>query len=118
MSANASYDSHHAHVPLMDGTNYIQWKVQMQNFLQSKGLGKFITERGKQLLENPLLSAEKKSVLEDNDEMALGQIKVNIATSYSKPGMPCRLSLKVRRLSTRCISWNNFGKADSKNLAT
>jgi hypothetical protein len=54
----------------------------MQNFLQSKGLGKFITDKGKQLLENPLLSADKKAVLEDNDEMALGQIKVNIATSY------------------------------------
>jgi gag-polypeptide of LTR copia-type len=82
-------------LPLLDGSNYLQWKTLLQNVLLSKGLGKFVTQKSKDLMEAPGLSAEKKLALEDSDEMALGHIKVHIAPSYLDVVRECKTALEA-----------------------
>jgi arginine/lysine/ornithine decarboxylase len=83
MSPNDSYDDAAPtkfSVALLDGTNFELWKSSMTAFLQSKGLFKFVTERGAELLAT--LQGEKREEHLDKDERALGYIKCSISNSY------------------------------------
>lgn len=77
----------------LDGTNYPVWKAQMSAFLQSKGLGKFITPRAQvlmtQVADNPVLLEP----LLEGDEKALGHIKCNIMTAYMEVVVNCTTAL-------------------------
>ena len=81
-SSSPTNSSNDYQVTVLDGTNYATWSVQMQAFLQSKGLSKFIKNNLEDLKARPNLTATKKMDLEDDDEKTLGHIKCNMNQSY------------------------------------
>jgi len=86
----SSYSKH-----LLDGSNYISWKMETDAFLQSKGLSKFIRFKLKTLLEQPELSADKLMDLRDGDEMALGHIKTRCNDSFKEMLIKCKTARKA-----------------------
>ena len=79
--ASASASTSKGMVPMLEGENYNMWKDMMTNFLQSKGLYKFVTARAQELLDDEDLSSKEKNELLDQDEQALGHIKCHIIYS-------------------------------------
>ena len=67
--------SHMSPNVILNGSNYYSWKIQMESFLQAKGLYKFITERASTLRESYANNADKLEELLENDERALGFMK-------------------------------------------
>lgn len=71
-------------IPLLDGTNYPTWKLKMESYLQSKGLGKFLTSKGYDLMKDENLSREKRMDLEDASEKALGHIRRHVDGNHQE----------------------------------
>ena len=86
----SSYSKH-----LLDGSNYISWKMDTESFLQSKGLSKFIRFKLSTLLDDPALSADKLMDLRDGDEMALGHIKTRCNDSFKEMLIKCKTARKA-----------------------
>lgn len=86
MRPNVSTDSS----LVLNGSNYHIWKVEMEAFLQSKGLAKFLSSKGRKLLKSPGLTLEKRIELEDSDERALGHIKRLVDGSLKELLITCK----------------------------
>lgn len=79
-----------AAVVMLDGTNYAEWKPNMESFLQSKGLGRTLKSDFKKLLKSDDLKLETKLELQDKDERALGHIKCKCGPSFKELLLPAK----------------------------
>lgn len=73
----------------------------MEAFLQSKGLAKFLTIKGRKLLQNPAISLEKKIELQDADERALGHIKKLVDASLKELLFDCKTARSAWKILAR-----------------
>lgn len=98
---------------MLDGTNYVVWKTQMTSFLQSKGLYKFITGRGKTLKINARAKRDNDALelLIEGDEKTLGHIKCYIAPSFLELVIKCDTALEAwKSLDTFFAGRETFNK--------
>lgn len=98
-----------------DGTNYTLWAIQMLSWLQSHGLGKYISERAKELMDRAR-DGQKWDVLEeleDGDEKALGHIKCHISQNFLNLVVDCKSAFeawkKLKEFFDGKESFNKFG---------
>jgi gag-polypeptide of LTR copia-type/Domain of unknown function (DUF4219) len=84
MSPMGEENSAGEQIPLLDGTNYPTWKLKMESYLQSKGLAKFLSSNGYDLMQDQALSREKRMDLEDASEKALGHIRRHVDGNHQE----------------------------------
>jgi hypothetical protein len=82
-------------IPLLDGTNYPTWKLKMESYLQSKGLAKFLSSKGYELMQDQGLTREKRMDLEDASEKALGLIRRNVDGNHQEMLIDCKNAKKA-----------------------
>lgn len=86
---------------LLDGSNFISWKIETEAFLQSKGLAKFIRVKLRTLLDDPDLSADKRMELRDGDEMTLGHIILRCNDSFKEMIVKAKTARKAWKILTQ-----------------
>ena len=99
MSAPTIAESDSTAVVMLDGTNYAEWKLNMESFLQSKGLARCLKSDFKKLLKNPELKLESKLDLQDKDERALGHIKMKCGPSFKELLLPAKSAREAWKTS-------------------
>jgi hypothetical protein len=84
-------------ISLLDGTNYPTWKLQVESYLQSKGLAKFLSSKGYDLMKDQGLTREKRLDLEDASEKALGHIRRMVDGNHQEMLIKCKTARNAWR---------------------
>jgi hypothetical protein len=109
-------------VPVLDGTNYCQWSVLMQSFLQMQELWEVVGGRHRMPTQPTPVATNAPQAAQTAHQTALeayeaGYAAWNIADSKSLGALTLHLAPQLRHYRTANIPLGSYGQTLSTHLA-